>query len=280
MRSLLEFFLRHKHWFVFLLLEAVSLLGLFSYDGYQKSVYFTTANGIVGNFYSAVSSVTSYLNLTSANRELEADNERMRQEIIRLKEQLRVAKADSVVNHGLSRHYTVVSAQVVNATLHRSNNLITINRGTRDGIQPEMGVVCSRGVVGVVCLCSANYSIVLPLINTTSKISCRLRHSEHFGTLEWKRGRPDITYATGIPRHAKVRMGEVVETNGYSDIFPPGIPIGYVKRVEDSADGMSYLLRVGIFANFENLREVSVITDYTQPERKMLEEKSDSLTLN
>ncbi len=280
MWSLTEFFLKHKHWFVFLLLEVVSLLGLFSYDGYQKSVYFTTANGIVGNIYSAVSSVTSYLTLTSTNRELEADNERMRQEIIHLKAKLKVANADSIVNHGLPRHYSVVSAQVVNATLHRSNNLITINRGTKDGIRPEMGVVCSRGVVGVVCLCSTNYSIVLPLVNTTSRISCRLRHSEYFGTLQWKRGQSDITYATGIPRHAKVKMGEVVETNGYSDIFPPGIPIGFVKRVEDSADGMSYLLKVGIFANFENLREVSVITDYTQPERKILEEQADSLTLN
>lgn len=277
MQNLVDFFVRYKHWLLFLLLEAFSLLGLFSYDGYQKSVYFTTANGIVGSIYSAVSSVTSYLHLQTENRRLEEDNERMRKRILALEGQLRAVKADTLRNHGLPTRYQVVSAQVVGATLHRSNNFITINRGTADGVQPEMGVVCSRGVVGVVYLASAHYAIVMPLLNVNSKISCRLRRSEYFGTLEWQRGRSDITWATGIPRHARVRKGEVVETNGYSDIFPAGLPIGYVMKIGDSADGMSYLLKVGLFANFETLREVSVITNYSQPERRLLEEKADSL---
>lgn len=278
MQNLVDFLVRYKHWFVFLLLEAVSLLGLFSYDGYQKHVYFTTANGVVGTIHSAVSSVTSYLHLQTVNRELERDNERMRQQIVGLREQLRAAETDSTRRvNGLPLHYSLVSAQVVNATLHRNNNLITINRGSADGIQPEMGVVCSRGVVGVVHLVSDHYAIVMPLLNVNCRISCRLRRSEYFGTLEWQRGRSDITWVTGIPRHAKVKKHEVVETNGYSDIFPPGIPIGYVMKIGDSPDGMSYLLKVGLFTQFETLREVSVITNYTQPERRELEEQADSL---
>ena len=280
MQNLVDFLLNYKHWLLFLLLEGISLLGLFSYDGYQRNVYFTTANGIAGSVYSAISSVTSYLNLQTANRELEQKNEELRGQVIALQQQLRAMGADSIVNHGLPTYYQTVHAQVVNATLHRSNNFITINRGTADGIAPEMGVVCSQGVVGVVFLASAHYAIVMPLLNVNSRISCRLRKSEYFGTLEWQRGRSDITYATGIPRHAKVRKGEVVETNGYSDIFPPGLPIGYVMKIGDSSDGMSYLLKVGLFANFQTLREVSVITDYSQPERRALEEKADSLYTN
>ncbi len=278
MQNLVDFLVHYKHWFVFLLLEAISLLGLFSFDGYQKHVYFTTANGMVGSIYSAVSSVTSYLQLQTVNRELEADNERMRKQIVVLREKLRAVETDSTQRvNGLPLEYSLVSAQVVNATLHRNNNLITINRGSADGIQPEMGVVCSRGVVGVVHLVSTHYSIVMPLLNEQCKISCRLRRSEYFGTLEWRRGRVDVTWVTGIPRHAKVKKNEVVETNGYSDIFPPGIPIGYVMRIGDSADGMSYLLKVGLFTPFQTLREVSVITNYTQPERRELEELADSL---
>ncbi|MBQ9363539.1 MAG: rod shape-determining protein MreC [Bacteroidaceae bacterium] len=280
MQSLIDFLVHYKHWFVFLLLEAVSLLGLFSYDGYQKHVYFTTANGIVGSVYSAVSSVMSYLHLQTVNQELEEDNERMRRQIVVLREKLRIAEADSQRVNGLPIRYSLVSAQVVNATLHRSNNLITINRGSADGIQPEMGVVCSRGVVGVVHLVSPHYAIVMPLLNEHCKISCRLRKTEYFGTLEWQRGRSDVTWVTGIPRHAKVRKNEVVETNGYSDIFPPGIPIGYVMKTGDSADGMFYLLKVGLFTPFQTLREVSVITNYTQPERRELEERADSLNTN
>jgi rod shape-determining protein MreC len=171
--------------------------------------------------------------------------------------------------------YDVVSAQVVNMTLHKANNLITINKGEADGIRPEMGVVCSRGVVGIVYMTSQHYSIVMPLLNVNSKISCRLRHSEFFGSLVWQRGHADIAYVTSVPRHAPVKTKEIVETNGYSDIFPPGLPIGVVQKIGDSPDGMSYFLRVKLFANFPTLREVSVITNYSAPERRALEEMAE-----
>lgn len=274
MQSLINFLLNNKHWFLFLLLEAISLFGLFSHDGYQRNVYLTTANGFVGSIYSAVSSVTSYLNLQTVNHELEADNEQLRKEVLTLRKKLRLAHQDTTRVRGLGNEYNLVSAQVVNATLHRSNNLITINKGEADGIRPEMGVVCSRGVVGVVYLTSAHYSVVMPLININSRVSCRLKGSDYFGTLEWKQGRSDITYMVGVPLHAKFKEKALVETNGYSDIFPSGIPVGYVMSKTNTADGMSYLLKIGLSANFNTLREVSVITNYSQPERLELEEKA------
>lgn len=274
MQSLINFLLNNKHWFLFILLELISLFGLFSHDGYQRNVYLTTANGFVGSIYSTVSSATSYLNLKTVNKELEAENQQLRKEVIAMRKAVALSKADTteVKRHALG--YTLVSAQVVNATLHRSNNLITINKGEADGIRPEMGVICSKGVVGVVYLTSLHYAVVMPLINVNSRVSCRLKGSDYFGTLEWKQGRSDITYMVGIPLHAKVGKKNLVETNGYSDIFPPGIPVGYVMQKENSADGMSYLLKIGLSTSFNTLREVSVITDYTQPERLQLEEKS------
>jgi rod shape-determining protein MreC len=104
-----------------------------------------------------------------------------------------------------------------------------------------------------------------------------MKNSQFFGTMQWQRGDPDISYVNDIPRHAKVEVGEIVETNGYSDIFPEGIPIGKVKKVKDSSDGMSYSLEVELFTDFKTLRNVSIITNYTKPERKALEEKADSL---
>ena len=165
----------------------------------------------------------------------------------------------------------------VNSSLILKNNLLTIDKGSKDGIRPEMGVVCSQGVVGIVYLTSRNYSIVIPLLNTSSQISCRMKNSQFFGTMQWQHGDPDISYVNDIPRHAKVEVGEIVETNGYSDIFPEGIPIGKVKKVKDSSDGMSYSLEVELFTDFKTLRNVSIITNYTKPERKALEEKADSL---
>lgn len=275
MQSLINFLLNNKHWFLFILLEIISFFGLFSHDGYQRNVYLTTANGFVGSIYSTVSSVTSYLNLQTVNRELETENQQLRKELLTLRKALELSHADTTRVKGLDSNYTLVRAQVVNATLHRSNNLITLNKGEADGIRPEMGVVCSRGVVGVVYLTSKHFSVVMPLININSRVSCRLKGSDYFGTLEWKQGRSDITRMTGVPLHAKVKEKDIVETNGYSDIFPPGIPVGYVMQKENSADGMSYLLKIGLAANFNTLREVSIITDYTQPERLQLEENSN-----
>jgi len=280
MRALIDFLVNSKHWFVFFLLEGISLLALFSYNGYQKSVYFTTANEVVGSVYSFISSVTSYLNLQAENKRLEADNEKLRQEVSTLRKTLASNDIDTTKVDGLSPEYNFIGAHVIASTLHKNNNLITLDKGEADGIKPEMGVVCSSGVVGVVYMTSKHYSIVIPLLNVNSKISCRIKNSEYFGTLQWNGVRPDISYATRIPRHAKVKKYEIVETNGYSDIFPPGIPIGVVTNIGDTADGMSYKLRVALYTDFRNLRNVSIITNYTQPERIELEQKADSLTMS
>ena len=284
MQNLIDFLRKHLYWLVFLVFEVISLISLFKYNSYQGSVYFTTANQVVGSIYSLGSGVVSYLNLGKVNENLEADNEQLRQELYQLKQHMRKVGAvpdtlpssspDSIIS---PYSYHLVQANVVRNSVHRSNNLMTIDKGRADGIRPEMGVVCSQGIVGIVFLTSAHYSIVIPLLNTSSQLSCRLHHTEYFGTLSWMRGDPTVSYVTGIPRHAKVHKGSIIETNGYSDIFPEGIPVGTVIRKGEAADGMTYQLTVRLSVDFSTLRNVSVITDYTKPERQVLEQRADSL---
>lgn len=279
MRALIDLIIHNKHWFVFLLLEVISLVFLFSYNGYQKSVYFTTANDVVGSAYNVISGITSYLHLQEENHELETANEQLRKEVLEMRQQLAIMGQDSIKRlPELPLQYNVLSAQVVNMTLHKANNLITINKGEADGVRPEMGVICSKGVVGIVYMTSRHYSIVMPLLNVNSKVSCRLRNSEYFGSLVWQRGYANISYVTSIPRHAAVKVHDIVETNGFSDIFPPGLPIGVVQKIGDSPDGMSYYLRVKLYTYFPTLREVSVITNYHSPERRMLEGLTEDIT--
>lgn len=277
MRALIDFIISSKHTLVFLLLEVVSLVLLFSYNGYQKSVYFTTANGVVGTTYNAISSVTSYLNLQEENQQLAVVNEQLRRQVYELQQQMAEMRQDSAKHiESLPHEYELVNAQVVNMTLHKAYNMITINRGEADGIRPEMGVICSQGVVGIVYMTSRHYSLVMPLLNINTKISCRMRNSEYFGSLIWKRGYTNIAYVTNIPLHAKIKPNDIVETNGFSDIFPPGLPIGAVQRKDDSSDGTSFMLRVKLFTDFSTLRYVSVITNYSSPERHLLEEKQEN----
>ncbi len=276
MRALIDLIIKNKHWFVFIGLEVLSLAFLFSYNGYQKSVYFTTANDVVGSTYNVISGITSYLHLQEENQALEQTNEELRRQIIEIQRQIDEHHLDSILRMpSLPKKYDLVHAQVINGTLHKSNNLLTINKGEADGIRPEMGVVCSQGVVGIVYMTSEHYSIVMPILHVNSKISCRLRNSEYFGSLIWQRGYADIAYVTSIPRHAEVAPKDIVETNGFSDIFPPGLPIGMVHRINDSTDGISYMLRVKLFTNFTTLRNVSVITNYQSAERRQLEEMAE-----
>lgn len=278
MHNLIEFFIRYKYWFVFLLLEACSLIMLFRSNSYQGSVYFTTANTVAGTYYSVISDLTSFFGLKEVNEGLSSDNARLLLQIQELKDEVSKLKTDTVETQDYGLGHKLIDAKVVNATLHRNNNLITINKGSADGVHPEMGVICSRGVVGIVSMTSEHYSIVMPLVNTTSSISCRLSKSQYFGTMKWQRGAINISYVTDVPRHAKIKPGETVETNGYSDIFPAGLPIGQVLNFENSADGMAYHLRVKLFTDFSTLRDVSVIADYVNQERKLLEAQADSLT--
>lgn len=281
MRNLIEFLQRYLYWLVFLVLEVVSLLSLIRYNSYQGSVAFSTANEAIGSAYKLGSDVVAYFHLGEENAKLEAENELLRRQLHDREQQLRAltTRPDTlpVAEVETESDYRFVQAQVVGMTLHRSNNLMTIDRGSSDGLRPEMGVVSSSGVVGIVYLTSAHYSIVIPLLNQRSQISCRLRGSEYFGTMQWERGDADVSYVNGIPRHAKVKKGDWVETNGYSDIFPEGIPVGRVQKIGDSADGMAYRLTVKLGADFKTLRNVSVITNYTKPERRQLEERADSL---
>jgi rod shape-determining protein MreC len=280
MGSLFDFFIRYKYWFVFLFLEAASLVVMFRFNNYQGSVYLTSANAVSGAFYSVVSDVTSYLDLKDVNRQLSSDNVRLQLHLKELEDRLRESVSDTLPTEMMSENYSLVEAEVVKSTLHRSDNVITINKGRSDGVAPEMGVVCSGGVVGVVAMSSDHYSIVLPLINVHSNVSCRLKETDYFGALQWQKGATNVSYMRDVPRYAQVECGDIVETNGFSDIFPSGIPLGKVVKIDESVDGADYVLQVGLFADFATLRNVSVILNYVNPERKYLESKADSLLAN
>ena len=278
MQNLIEFIIKYKYWFVFFLMEGFCLVILFRFNNYQGSVFFTTANSMVGGIYSTVDGVTSYVGLGEVNEKLELENELLREEINDMKYELLSHKVDTIKYKGYNKsRYHLVGAQVINATVHHSRNLLTLDKGSVDGIKPEMGVICSSGVVGIVYLTSPNYAVVMPLINVNSKISCKLQKHKSFGTMEWKFGDSECAYMTGIPLHIKVARNEIVETNGFSYIFPDGIPVGNVVDVEPSADGLSQSVKVRLAVDYTTVRNVSIITNYNYAEKKLLENQADSL---
>ena len=136
-----------------------------------------------------------------------------------------------------------------------------------------MGVVDGRGVVGIVYLTSSHYSVVIPVLNSKSSISCKIKNSDYFGFLKWDGGSSEYAVVKDMPRHSLFSLGDTVVTSGHSAVFPAGIPVGTVEDMEDSHDGLSYLLKVKLFADFGRLDAVRVIAKEGQEERLELEGK-------
>ena len=282
MRNLIEFLARQHHWFVFVLLEAISLTLLFSYNNYQSSVWFSSANVVVGRIYDWSSQLEHFFSLTKVNEELTARNIALEEKISDLSEKLTtVTKDSSYVKDSLLlpvQEMKLIPAKVVSNSIIRPDNLMTINKGSKDGVKKDMGVVCGTGVVGIVYLVSPQYSVVIPLLNTKSNISCKIEKREYFGYLIWQGGATDIAYLDDIPRHARFKLNENIVTSGYSSIFPPGIKVGKILHVYNSADGVSYRLSVKLSTNFSTLRDVSVVDNTAMKERiELMRAASDSL---
>lgn len=283
MHNLLAFLVKYNHWLIFLLLEVVSGVMLFKYNSYQGSTWVSSANYVVGALYEWQSDMEKFLSLALNNEQLTRRNIYLEQEVGRLRGLLAEAKADTTAlqrsEQELLNQYQVIPAKVVSNSVSRPNNLITINKGRADGVETDMGVACGNGLVGVVYLASDHYSVVIPVLNYQSHISVTIRGRGYFGYMTWKGGSPVEAYVEDVPRHAQFKVGDWVETSGYSSIFPPGITVGKIKEISDSEDGLSYRLLVHLSTDFANLRDVCVITERGFAERlQLLEAAKDSLT--
>lgn len=284
MRNLLEFLAKYNHWFLFLVLEVASLVLLFQYNSYQGSVWFSTANAVNGRILAWDAEIESYFSLTKANEELTQRNLYLEQQVRALSGKITEITQDSGWTKrgqmALLKDYRLIPAKVVSSTLDRHDNLITIDKGYEDGVRKDMGVVCGNGVVGIVYLTSNHYSVVIPTLNTASNISCAIHGRGYFGYLRWTGRDTKTAYVDDIPRHAHFRLYENVETSGYSSVFPPGILVGRIQHVYNSADGVSYRLQIVLSTDFGTLRNVCVIDNTSLLERlDVLRAAQDSLKL-
>ena len=274
MQTILNFLIKHNHWLHFLLLEGISLVLIISFNNYQGAVAFTSANGIAGNIYSAMSDINGYFGLKEENSALTAQNNSLMNEIDELKEELRSYR-DSTLLSGNSfadkGNFSYSTARVVNNSLNKVNNYITIDKGSSHGIETEMGVFNEKGVVGIVYQTSDNFSIVIPLLNSKSRISCRVKGSESFCSLQWSGGDPQYSYLIDLPRYTVIEKGDTVVTSGYSSIFPAELPVGVIEEIEDSDDGLFYRAKTRLFTDFSTINNVYIVGNRNKDEQTALE---------
>ena len=274
MRNLLAFLAKYNHWFVFILLEVICFVLLFRFNNFQGSVYFSSANAVAGKVYEYNSSVTTFFNMSQSNKKLSERNLSLEQQVRALTQYIATHHGDSLAMEQCQKQalagFKLIPAKVIQSTINREDNLITIDKGKADGIHEDMGVACGTGVVGVVYMASDHYSIVLPVINVNSNISVMIRKRGYFGFLHWKGTPSDIAYVDDVPRHARFALGDYVVTNGYSSIFPPGIMVGKILHVFNSSDGLSYRVQLRLSTDFGKLRHVCVIDNSALKDKALL----------
>lgn len=280
MRKLLDFLVRKRHWFLFILLEILSLMLIYRNNAYQRNIIFSSANVLTGHIASVSGFVTSYLNLRETNKELLERNGELEMELLDLQDQLDVLKADTVAFTGFAPDstemfpYSFVMAEVVNNSVTHLSNYITVNKGKKDGVAPDMGVVSERGVVGIVSTVSDHFAVVIPLLNPKFRLSCKVLGSSYFGSMTWN-GR-SVQYANleELPRHVEFQKGDTIVTSGYSAVFPSGLIVGIVSDFEKQHDDNFYSLEVKLATDFHALNNVRIIKNYHQTEQVAVEQEA------
>lgn len=282
MHNILDILQRFHHFLLFIVFEILAVLLLFSNDGYHRSVYFSSANTVIGGVYSVDSYIRHFFSLSEINEQLTQRNVQLEARISQLSKELTEKTGDSTYVSEMQKEVLAgiktIPAKVVSNSLSQLDNYITLDKGSSDGVKIDMGVVAGTGVVGIVREVGPHYSLVIPVLNSKSSISCMIEKRGYFGYLHWTGGDTRLAYVDDVPRHARFKLYERVVTSGYSAVFPPGLPIGKILHVYNSSDGISYRMQVELAVNFSRLRDVCIIDNSDMQERlELMKVTKDSL---
>ena len=263
MQQIIFFLIRNKNFLLFIVLFSISIFLTIQTHSYHKNNFVNSSNNITGGIYTIKSSITNYFNLRE-------ENEILIDEITRIRIQLESYKSKVVnqnidTNSILSKYY-FVSAKVINNSFSKTKNKLTIDKGERDSIQLDLGVITSKGIVGIIDNVSNKYATIQSILNTNSQINAKLKNAKHFGSLVWNTEDPNVIQLIDIPRLASVKIGDTIVTGGKSTIFPEGILIGAVIDFELTEDKNSQNLNIQLFNDMTNLQHVYIIDNLDSQE--------------
>lgn len=270
MQQIIYFFIRNKNFLIFVFLFVVSVLLTIQSHNYHSDKFFSSANSFTGSIYSFQHNMKEYFHLRKENEKLLEENLFLHRQL----EYYRESAEDKGLDTLVFPKFEYLSSVVINNNFSHSKNYLTINKGEKQGVKTDMGVVSDKGLVGIVGRVSKNYSTIQSILNTNSRINAKLQKSGHFGTLIWNTNDPNIVQLTDIPRLAEIHSGDTVTTGGRSIIFPEGIPVGTVIDFQpDSKDDNYYKVNVRLFNDMTSLQFVYLIEN-TEAEEILNLEKS------
>lgn len=272
MKSLLRFLYRYHSIILFLVLEIIAFVLIARHNSFHRSKLLNIKHFVLGGAAVKIDNYSQYLSLLEENKALKEEN-------VKLYNLLPGSFFNPTTNYipdtnVSDKKFEFIGARVINNSTNKQYNFITLNKGKKDGIEPEMAVICDHGIVGVVKEVTDNFAAVVSVLNREFFPNAMIKRNRYFGYIEWSGRRYDKVVLKEIPVHVEVLPGDTIITSGHSSVFPEGILIGTVEKFE-LAEGIFYDITVDLSTNFKNLTNVLVVKNLFREEQLQLEEDVD-----
>lgn len=251
---------------LFLFLEGISFYLIITYNDSQAKIYHNSVNVISGTVADQASKIRGYFSLKEQNNILLKENAKLKAKLFNLVEKQGAKPEDLNLNIKENQIFNLVSARVVNNSISLRNNFLSLNKGRKAGITENQGVIGENGVIGITKAVNDNYTTVMSIFNSQTKISARIKDKGYFGSLVWNNN-GDVRFMTlnDIPKHVPIKLGDKVETSGYSNLFPSGILLGKIVGKRIPPGSSTYELKVKLYQDMTKIKFAYVVINYETP---------------
>ena len=273
MRSLFRLLIKNYPFLLFLALEVISVVFIINYNSFQRASFLNSSNAVTATIYNSYTSVVQYFHLAKVNADLSAENAQLRN-ILDLYQDVPL---DSTLNRSKrDTSFNFISAKIINNSVNRQQNYITLNKGRKDGIKPDQGIISSNGIVGIVTNVSESYAMGLSVLNPRWSVSAKLKKSGYYGSLTWNGKDYQHVDLNEIPFHVELEVGDTVVTSGYSSVFPEGILVGTIASFTRPEGENYYTIDVLLSENLKSVAYVEVIDNTGMEELRTLKSETEN----
>ncbi len=270
MRNLFKFIQKHQFFFLFLVLMIVTLLLTISRQQYQQSLFLRSSNRMIANIYSAYSKANSYFTLREVNQRLINDYAKLLEkqaESFIITDKYVYESSDTLIR----RRYSYMAADVINNSVMRRNNHLTLNKGSLHGVEPDMGIIAPDGVAGIVVNVSKHFCVAMSLLHSNMLVSAKIKKNNQLGSLQWEGINHRTTSLTYLPPHLDLSIGDSIVTSGFSTVFPENIFIGTIQDWEIRRGDTFFTAEVELALDFNSLTHVFIVKNLMKDEQTGLE---------
>lgn len=276
MGELVDFFVRSRHFILFVLLEVLSFYFIINTSNYWSATYFNTSNRYAAKVLAWSNAANEYARLREVNAELASENQRLNTRLTQLIQSKPLAPEEYKADSAFSGRFNFTVAKVVNNTTQFANNYITIDKGTIDGIRPGMGVISPTGVVGKVRTCNQHFSVITSILHSEFLVSSRLVKADEIGSAKWDGVNPQLMKLNDISRYKPVIKGDSVVTSEFNSTFPPNILVGRVRSVGVQPNETFHDITIDLATDFSSLSFVYVVENRLKDQQEQLEKQVES----